>query len=345
MSRDYLQAIESAYRLDLVDDEAWMGALLESLLPALSEGFGVLGMFVDASNPQEMRFSDPIGRGAPEQFRANVRSNSAEFSPAVFTKALVGQPDLVSTMSSVFGAEALAASPIFKEHYESAGLCDALLLLATDASGRGCAISAGRSTVGAVPPGLKKPLEHVAIHATTALRLRRALASAANAVNAANEDGEAVLLPSGKLEHATGEAAQPANVEALREAAVAIDRARSLRTKDPITATELWKGLANGTWSLVDRFDNDGKHYLIAMRNEAAGARIATLNPREAQIAALVALGRSSKLIAYELGLSESTVSRDLSSAMQKLGITSRAALAKQLASTMFGQPDPDQNT
>jgi len=84
---------------------------------------------------------------------------------------------------------------------------------------------------------------------------------------------------------------------------------------------------------------------LIAMRNEAAGARIATLNPREAQIAALVALGRSSKLIAYELGLSESTVSRDLSSAMHKLGITSRAALAKQLAATMFGPPDRDQNT
>jgi DNA-binding NarL/FixJ family response regulator len=151
----------------------------------------------------------------------------------------------------------------------------------------------------------------------------------------ASEDGEAVLLPSGKIEHATGEAKQATAAQALRDAAIAIDRARNLRQKDPVTATELWKGLADGTWSLVDRFDTDGKRYLIAMRNEPAGARVAALSLREAQVVALVALGRSQKLIAYELGLSEATVSRDTASAMSKLGITSRAALAKRLAPTV----------
>jgi DNA-binding NarL/FixJ family response regulator len=176
---------------------------------------------------------------------------------------------------------------------------------------------------------LREPLERVVIHATTALRLRRAL------VKKTPGDGEAVLLPSGKIEHATGEATHATAAQALRDAAIAIDRARSLRKKDPVTATDLWKGLAEGKWSLVDRFDSDGKRYLIALRNEPAGARVTTLSRREAQIIALVALGRSSKLIAYELGLSESTVSRDITSAMSKLGITSRAALAKHLASAL----------
>jgi DNA-binding CsgD family transcriptional regulator len=338
MSRDFLQAIEAVYRLELVDDEAWMGALLEALLPTLSEGFGVLGMFVDASDPTSIRFSDPVGRGASESVRANVRPNAAEFRPETFRAALVGQPELVSTMSSVFGRQALASSPTFKAEYETAGIRDSLLLLATDASGVGCAIAAGRATLGPVPGELRKPLEHVVIHATIALRLRRAL------VKAASADGEAVLLPSGKIEHATGDAAQATGMQALREAALAIDRARSLRAKDPVTATELWKGLADGTWSLVDRFDTDGKHYLVAMRNEPAGARIATLTPREAQIAALVALGRSSKLIAYELGLSDATVSRDLSFAMGKLGITSRAELANYLGPTMRGPQDGGEN-
>jgi DNA-binding CsgD family transcriptional regulator len=335
MNRDFLNVIECVYRPDLADEEAWMGALLEALLPVIGEGFGVLGMFVDASDPTALHFGDVIGRGASEDFRANVRPNMAEFSPDVFSRALVGQPEIVSTMATVFGAEALGASPTFEKHYEAAGMRDSLLLLATDASGRGCAIAAGRAAIGSVPPDLREPLERVVIHATTALRLRRALAKEASG------DGEAVLLPSGKIEHATGEATHATAAQALRDAAIAIDRARSLRKKDPITATELWKGLANGTWSLVDRFDSDGKRYLIAMRNEPAGARVATLRPREAQIVALVALGRSSKLIAYELGMNEATVSRYMASAMGKLGITSRAALAKYLA-TAVGSGDGD---
>jgi hypothetical protein len=174
MNRDFLNVIECVYRPDLADEEAWMGALLEALLPVIGEGFGVLGMFVDASDPTALHFGDVIGRGASEDFRANVRPNMAEFSPDVFSRALVGQPEIVSTMATVFGAEALGASPTFEKHYEAAGMRDSLLLLATDASGRGCAIAAGRAAIGSVPPDLREPLERVVIHATTALRLRMA---------------------------------------------------------------------------------------------------------------------------------------------------------------------------
>lgn len=335
MKRDFLSAIECVYRPDLVDDDAWLRALLEALHPLIGRGLGVMGMFVDASDPAALRLSDPIAHGAPEEMRANVRANSAEFSLDRLLGALTGQHEIVSTLATVFGAQALAASPTFEGTYLAGGLNDSLLLLATDASGRGCAIAAGRSTVEAVPAHLREPLERVAIHATTALRLRRALA------RESARDGEAVLTPSGKLEHATGAAKQPLAAQALREAAIAIDRARSQRDHDPVGVTDLWKGLVDGTWSLVDRFDSDGKRYLIAMRNEPSGAILKTLSRPEAQIAALVALGRSSKLIAYELGLSPPTVSRHLGSAMSKLGVTSRAELATHLAAALGSDDDP----
>src|SRR5262249_51890724 len=156
-------AIESVYRPDLVADDAWMGALLDALLPLIGRGFGVMGMFVDASDPTSVRFSDPVARGAPEPMRANVHANSAEFSPAIFHGALTGRQDMVTTMTALFGAKELAASPTFEGTYQAGGVHDALLLLATDASGRGCAISAGSPSVATVPEDVREPLERVVI--------------------------------------------------------------------------------------------------------------------------------------------------------------------------------------
>jgi DNA-binding CsgD family transcriptional regulator len=51
------------------------------------------------------------------------------------------------------------------------------------------------------------------------------------------------------------------------------------------------------------------------------------LSEREAQIVAAVALGRSNKAVAYELGLSASSVATHLRRAQHKLGIGSRVEL------------------
>jgi DNA-binding CsgD family transcriptional regulator len=49
------------------------------------------------------------------------------------------------------------------------------------------------------------------------------------------------------------------------------------------------------------------------------------LSPRQREILALVAAGRTSKEIAGELGISESTVNWHLSNAFERLGASSRA--------------------
>ncbi|HLU43572.1 MAG TPA: AAA family ATPase [Natronosporangium sp.] len=56
------------------------------------------------------------------------------------------------------------------------------------------------------------------------------------------------------------------------------------------------------------------------------------LSPRERQVAELAAIGRSNKEIAAELYLSVHTVARHITSAMRKLDVRSRAAIANRLA-------------
>jgi DNA-binding NarL/FixJ family response regulator len=60
--------------------------------------------------------------------------------------------------------------------------------------------------------------------------------------------------------------------------------------------------------------------------------RAAALSQREREVARLVALGRSNKAIAAELSISGRTVENHVTSALKKLGASSRTELAAKLA-------------
>jgi DNA-binding CsgD family transcriptional regulator len=87
-----------------------------------------------------------------------------------------------------------------------------------------------------------------------------------------------------------------------------------------------WRDLQRGEWSLVKHFDRDGRRYLVAVRPEAA-RKAARLSAREREVCARVANGASNKAIAYELGISLSTVAGYIATSMKKLGVASRVAL------------------
>ena len=70
--------------------------------------------------------------------------------------------------------------------------------------------------------------------------------------------------------------------------------------------------------------------FLVAKPNPPRPPAVPQLTPRERAVVALAVLGRSNKLIAYELGLSLSSVGTYLQRAQRRLGVSSRAALIRE---------------
>jgi DNA-binding CsgD family transcriptional regulator len=73
--------------------------------------------------------------------------------------------------------------------------------------------------------------------------------------------------------------------------------------------------------------DHDGRRFVVAKRNAIAPRKWNALSQREAQILAYLAEGQALKLIGYQLGLSTSTVSSDVTRIMRKLSVGSRPEL------------------
>lgn len=98
---------------------------------------------------------------------------------------------------------------------------------------------------------------------------------------------------------------------------------------EPQRAIALWHALIAGNWSVVNHTDSDGKRFILARRNASNISDPAALTPNERSVAHLAAFEHSSKLIAYELGVSASVVSERLKVALAKLGLRTRAELVQ----------------
>ena len=155
-------------------------------------------------------------------------------------------------------------------------------------------------------------------HLGAGLRLR----AATRRLQLDAEDVEAVLDPGGKVLDARVQATSTSAREPLREAVRRIERARTTQGRsDPDAAMENWEGLVDGRWSLVDRFDTDGKRFVVAVKNDPAHPDPRGLTTREREVAEFVGLGRSTKEIGYTLGVSLSAVTNLTAQTQDKLGL------------------------
>jgi DNA-binding CsgD family transcriptional regulator len=210
-----------------------------------------------------------------------------------------------------------------------------LLLNAADPSHRGCVLGAVDLRAKGASLQHKVSWSRVAAHIASGLRLRRRLAQ----IESAGSSEQAILSPSGVVLHAEGPAKVPTARDALREATLAVEKARGrLRRSDPDAALNLWRGLLDGCWSLIDRIDHDGRRFVVAHRNNVTMRGLRVLTSRERQVVAYAALGHPNKLIAYELGIALGSVGTHLHSALIKLGVRSRMELV-QLASRLGAPP------
>lgn len=328
--RPLIGVVEAAYHLE-GSEEDWLRGVMDAMPGTFDRGFGTTAYTYQLQRGGRAQVGAVVASGPPWLAEVTLATNSAKsYAQAdrrtlyeAQRRTLAGAPSF-GTASEIFGpsSELYAAAferDAFAKRY---GYRDFIGIIAREPSGFGV-------TVGGLLPAPEGSLRRdrarygrIAAHLAAALRLRRALSTGLGAE-------EAVLSPDGGCLDASAAAQSPAVRERLRKAAQAIDRARSKVRSDDDEALALWEGLCAGQWSLVDRFEADGRRFLIAHRNAPEVAEPLALTARERQVLSYAALGYSNKLIAYSLGLATSTVALHLTTAMQKLGFASRIALVE----------------
>ncbi len=234
------------------------------------------------------------------------------------------------------------------------GVADMYGINARSPSGKGCLLCVYLAPDHApIADDRRTAFGRIARHVSTALRLRGRLLrgdgdSAGNGDNAdrlgaprtSSRDPDAIIDATGNIRHAVRGAKEKAALDALRAAAAGLVRARGAhRWSTPERAVAAWKGLVDARWSLVDHFERDGSHYVVAHRNDPMMAPIALLTERERQVVALAALGLANKVIAYELGIATSTVGVLLGRAMTRLGVHSRRELIEAYRAAVRTHP------
>ncbi|MBX3224765.1 MAG: helix-turn-helix transcriptional regulator [Labilithrix sp.] len=169
----------------------------------------------------------------------------------------------------------------------------------------------------------RRLLTRIALHLENGQRVRRRPESVIAEVTA-----------SGRVIHREADAPP----ETLLEARVArVREARTRRRRTSGDALELWSALVCGRASLAPRVAGNELCYLV-LDNPPATHALRALSPSEIAVLSLASRGLSTKLVAYGLGITPSTVSARLASAAAKVGSLSRSDLVRT-AALLAGDP------
>jgi len=318
--QDWIGVVEANYRLDGTED-CWLDELLNCAAPMLSRGVPPLAWSARYT-AAAFEFTH-FARRSSLLLKTLIRTGHRVLSPAVGDLIYRGGKCIGSATEEVFTrwpSERAKSLAISGGRYQD-------LLIAGGHSGCGqSVIFAAFSREPTRPsPIERKRWQQLSAHLGAGMRLR----ALGRSLSLDGEPVEAILDSSGKLHDARNEAVEPCARDALRAAVRRIEKSRSRAGRaDPDAALDAWEGLVDGRWSLVDRFDSDGKRYVVALRNDSKHRDPRGLSLRERQVCEYIGMGRSSKHIAYTLGLSLSLINNCSLRAQRKLGLRSRAELA-----------------
>jgi len=344
-----IDVVEAAY--DVRPDEAeWFSTLLKVGDPLFEKGFGTAIRVVERpvdGGPIKNRelYTSP---NMPSDWNETVLAMFQALPPKFLEiRSRPGTAHTQSELWSIYHDErerlgysgdysdvaAMPGAEIIRKA-TALGQKDVLIVTAVDPYGVGFYLSLHLPEVTTLTEKERARWKMLAAHLTAGFRLRHGL-SHEGVVGASElpERAEAVLDPkSFRVTDASGRASDTHAIDTLREAAIRVDRARGpLRKDDPEESLRVWWALLNGRWSFVDWFDTDGRRFVLAHPNAPNIGDPRGLSEREAQVAAFASLGETGKLISYRIGVSESSVSRALGSAMRKLGVKTQAQLAERL--------------
>jgi DNA-binding CsgD family transcriptional regulator len=302
--------IEAAYAIDLPEAE-WLQRIMGALRPALQNALGAIAYVYDLS-------SRPIALRSVEALDSPIDPAGVVNAMRTATDEYIDKSWKVLACGTASEVPGYQDQPAVKMYFHPVGVRDILAVNAYDPGEQlGLWVGAPLPKERPLTPRERSWLTRLSAHLASALRLRTKVSSP-----------QAVVAPSGKILHAEGDAAVAKSRLALRAAALGMDRARSsLRKSDMDAALGSWRALVAAQWSLVDTFEADGKRYLLARTNAPTPRGAELLSTRERQVLGYLELGHSTKLIAYELGISASTIRVLLARAARKLGTSTRAEL------------------
>ena len=323
---DLVSVLEAAYAVELPERD-WLKGILAALRPSLERGLGIAGYVYD-TRERPFRIKNLLVDGCP------IDANGLAMLQHEAHDEFVRSSWIARAAMMASETPGYDAHPAVLEVFHPAGIRDVMVVNAIDPIGVGCWIGAPRAKKGRLEGTDRELWNRVATHVRTSLRLRLRLAARAEgATNAAG--AEAIMTTAGKFEHL--DRAAETSQEALREAVKGIARARSSLRDQPERALPSWKAMVRARWTLVDEYQNDGNHYIVARVNSLTDNATARLSERERQVVACLSMGHTNKEAAYELGLSHSTVRVLVTRACAKLGVASREALVERYRRDTLG--------
>ncbi|RYZ06776.1 MAG: response regulator transcription factor [Myxococcales bacterium] len=327
-----LEVVEHAYDVE-VPTAAWLESIRRAAESAFEDHVAVQAYTFDVTPEGRFRVNDI----ASEPFWAEllVRAHTQADRSTIRSIYLGGA---VRNVRQILAGRQDDAG--YRECVRS-GIQEITLSLGMDPGGRGCALVFLQREAKRLSRGTRQALERISAHLASARRLRGGLDAGSSSDQLLSE-ADAVLTGDGTLLHAERDARDPDAQRALREAARRMDRARCRgQGASPDEALGLWRALVDGRWSLIERFESDGRRVLVARQNPPRARKHRALSEQEQKVVALLALGHSVKLCAYELGRAESTTSEIARSALRKLGLSSRAELLEMHGALMGAEAQP----
>jgi DNA-binding CsgD family transcriptional regulator len=352
-----LDLLDAAYDMQATPGE-WLRKVAQVALRTLDFGYGLHAHLFDASSPGKFELLSPIGVGLSPEWERCWRSNwwDVFMAPldATMLRTMHGYgvctyaTDVWDAATSRFSDYAsyldrLATHGYGRTHAKYVISAekptgdkllypDSFNLVVHDGTGKGCALVANlpepirpwsRDQIGL--------LGRTANHLAAGLRLQLRHSSAQGR---GLDDAELILGDRGQVVHASGPAERSHVRAQLHRTLVEVEQSKRRESRIPADAVlECWRALHHGRWSVLDQFDTDGRHFIVARPNvpACAGPLPSGLSDRESQVALLVEAGHSNKTIAYELGLSESTVATHVRRIMAKVGADSRVSVVTRL--------------
>ena len=317
-AEDPIGVAETAYDL-AGEDLTWLGRVLAAAAPSLDRGLGAFACFFELSEDEEVLFRDAVDLGTGLALASVFRPLQTRLEPSLVRRLFVYGPPVASLRDLLgWGYLSRGEVELGRAALNQVGCRDLLAVRVYDELHR-----QGLLLIAPLDQGMHAAAhfvtrwERLSGHLAAGLRLRRMFGGQSSA----NADA------------------------ALREAAAAVETKNGrMRREPPERAIALWRGLVSGKWSLVDHFDQAGRRYIVARRNDLHVRDPRALTERERQVALQLSRGNGNKQIAYALDLSVPTVAHHVRRVARKLGFATRVELVDFLGQLRVHLIDDEEN-